>query len=223
MVGAGLAATVLAGPVRAQTAEVDLALALAIDCSFSVDASEFRLQMRGLGEAIASDEVWQAIEKGPLQRVAMTVYQWSDKDFQRVTEPWAVIDSRAAAQGFGTRVARGARRIPEGGTAISSALIFGAALFEVAPPATRRVIDIATDGRNNMGGHETVARDTVVARGITINALAISNEVPTLDAYLELRVAGGPSNFVERAPSYDDFAAAMLRKIVKEVTGPGLT
>ena len=43
----------LSGPVRTGRAggeAVDLALALAIDCSFSVDADEFRLQMEGLGQ-----------------------------------------------------------------------------------------------------------------------------------------------------------------------------
>ena len=36
---------------RADDYEVDLALVLAIDCSFSVDSHEFAVQMRGLGQA----------------------------------------------------------------------------------------------------------------------------------------------------------------------------
>jgi Protein of unknown function (DUF1194) len=221
--GVGLAALLLPWQARAETPQVDLALALAIDCSFSVDATEFRLQMRGMGEAIASAEIWEAIARGPLQKIAISVYQWSDKDFQRVVEPWAILDTPATASTFGKRLSHGARRIPEGGTAISSALIYGAALFELAPSATRRVIDLATDGRNNMGGPVNHARNEVAARGITINGLAISNEVATLDIYLENEVTGGPNNFVEKAESYDDFAVAMLRKLVKEITGPGVT
>jgi hypothetical protein len=90
-------------------------------------------------------------------------------------------------------------------------------------PATRRVIDVSTDGRNNMGRPAFRARDELVARGITINGLAIANEWPTLDVYLERQVTGGPSNFVVKADSYDDFGAAMQRKLIREIVGPGLT
>ena len=37
--------------IFAEADEVDLALVLAVDCSFSVDAKEFALQMQGLGQA----------------------------------------------------------------------------------------------------------------------------------------------------------------------------
>ncbi len=38
---------------RAQDYDVDLALVLAVDCSFSVDSREFRLQMEGLAKPSA--------------------------------------------------------------------------------------------------------------------------------------------------------------------------
>ena len=93
----------------------------------------------------------------------------------------------------------------------------------LAPAATRRVIDVSTDGRNNLGKPVYRARNEVVARGITINGLAIANEWPTLDHYLEQQVAGGPSNFVVKADTYDDYGAAMQRKLIREIVGPGLT
>lgn len=218
-------ASLFGSPMRAlpQEAEVDLALALAIDCSFSVDSAEFRMQMEGLGNALMSAEVMEAIKAGPKQKIAVTIYQWSDNEFQRVIQPWTVIDTPEAARSVGESMVRGRRSISEGGTAIASALIFGAALFNLAPQANRHVIDLATDGRNNMGGPVWKARDTVVARGITINGLAIANEWPTLDVYLENQVTGGQDNFVIKANSYDDFGSAMLRKLVREITGPGTT
>jgi hypothetical protein len=221
--GIGLLSAAVAPQALAQEAEVDLALALAIDCSYSVDTYEFRLQMSGMGEAIASAEVWQAIQQGPRQKIALTIYQWSDLDFQRVIQPWVVIDSAAVAKAVGDKMANGPRAIAEGGTAISSALIFGAALFNLAPSSARQVIDMATDGRNNMGSPAHEARDVVVARGITINGLAIANEWPTLDIYVENNIAGGPGNFVVKADSYDDFGAAMQRKLIREIIGPGTT
>ncbi len=202
---------------------VDVALALAIDVSYSVDSFEHRLQMEGFGQALQSDEVMQAIKGGRHQRIAVVVYQWSDATNQQVIIPWTVIATQADAQRIAKNLAEGRRKVKEGGTAISAALLFGAEQFATAPGADRRVIDLATDGRNNIGRPTTVARDLVVAQGITINGLAISNEWKELARYLERQVIGGSSSFVEDARSYDDFGATMLRKLVREIAGPGVT
>ena len=179
--------------------------------------------MEGFAAALQSPEVHKAIMSGPHQRIAITVYQWSDVNTQRIIIPWTVLDSPEAIDRLAAELHKGQRLVPQGGTAISSALLFGYSLFSDAPPASRQVIDLATDGRNNMGAPAPETRDAVVAQGITINALAIMNEWPTLDKYLEKQVAGGDENFVEKAAGYDDFGSAMLRKLVKEITGPGMT
>lgn len=221
--GAGVLAGWHVAGARAQAAEVDLALILAIDCSYSVDASEFRMQMQGLGDALASPDVWDAITKGPLQKIAVAAFLWSDSQSQAVIQQWVVIDTQEVAKRVGARLVKGRRVVQQGGTGISAALIFGGSLMTLAPAATRRVIDLSTDGRNNLGRPVYQARDQLVARGITINGLAIVNEWPTLDRYLEREVTGGPANFVVKAESYDDFGAAMQRKLIREIVGPGLT
>lgn len=211
------------GEAVPEDGKVDVALALAIDCSFSVDQNEHLLQMQGFAGALQSEAVLKAIQAGQHRRISVTVYQWSDGDNQRVLIPWTVIATAADAERVGAIMAKGQREVPEGGTAISSALFFGADLFRTAPPAERQVIDVATDGRNNIGKPVSVARNEVLARGITINGLAISNEWKQLASYLERQVIGGNLAFVEEAQNYDDFGAAMLRKLVREITGPGLT
>ncbi|MBL8791417.1 MAG: DUF1194 domain-containing protein [Rhizobiales bacterium] len=221
--GAGLLAALASGPARAAPGPVDLALVLAIDCSFSVDSREFRLQMQGIGDALASAETFDAVRKGPLQKIAVAVFLWSDLETQVVILPWSIIATPQDAQRIGDHLIASPRTARQGGTAISAALLYGGAMMELAPTATRRVIDLSTDGRNNMGKPAFRARDEVVARGITINGLAIANEWPTLDVYLERQVAGGPSHFVVKADSYDDFGAAMQRKLIREITGPGVT
>ena len=203
--------------------DVDVALALAIDVSYSVDNLEHRLQMEGFAQALQSDEVMKAIQGGRHQRIAVMVYQWSDADNQQVIVPWTVVASEADAARVGKILSDGRRNVKEGGTAISAALIYGAEQFATAPGADRRVIDLATDGRNNIGRPTYVARDFVVAQGITINGLAISNEWKQLAVYLERQVIGGNLSFVEEAKTYDDFGATMLRKLVREITGPGVT
>lgn len=212
-------------PQRAipQSADVDLALVLAIDCSFSVDATEFRLQMRGLGQALQDPSVLRAIRLGPKQRVAVAAFQWSDKDNQFVILPWTIIATEAESNAVGKLLEAMPRQLAEGGTSISNALHFGYSLLTEAPASTRQVIDLSTDGRNNIGPPVPLERDFIVAHGITINALVIANEFPELDRYAERQIAGGNGNFVVKALSYDDYGAAMLRKLIKEITGPGIS
>ena len=208
---------------RAEDYEVDLVLVLAVDCSFSVDYKEFALQMEGLGEAFRRPEVKRAISLGNLQRIAVSVVQWSDESNQMVVLPWTVIASDEDAELAGETLARMPRKLAEGGTSISSALLYSAALLSKAPRAPRQVIDLSSDGRNNVGVPVAAVRDRLVAQGITINALAILNEWPTLNVYFQNQVAGGEGHFVIPANDYKAYGDAIYRKLLKEITGPGLS
>jgi hypothetical protein len=208
---------------RAQAPAVDLALVLAIDCSFSVDANEFRLQMEGMGKAFMREEIKHAIGLGPNGRIAVLAFQWSDENNQTVIVPWTVISNGAEADAFGTTLVATPRRLAEGGTSISIALEFAASLFASSPPAERLVIDVSSDGRNNIGPPVAFVRNRIVRQGITINALTILNEWPTLDKYFEENVVGGQAHFVIPADNYDDYADAIYRKLLREITGPGIS
>jgi hypothetical protein len=208
---------------RANDPQVDLALILAIDCSFSVDSREFELQMEGIGRAFMREDVKKAIASGARQKIAVAVVQWSDDRNQIVTLPWTIISSPGEADELGKVLAAMPRQLTEGGTSISAALAFSAPLFAAGPSAERLVIDVSTDGRNNSGPPVSPMRDRLVAQGITINGLTILNEWPTLDSYFESNVAGGMGNFVMPAKDYEDYAEAIYRKLLREITGPGIT
>jgi hypothetical protein len=205
-----------------KTYDVDLALVLAIDCSFSVDANEFRLQMEGLGRAFQQPEVKAAIKKGPTGRIAVIAMQWSDEGNQMVVVPWTILSGDADAEELAQILIRMPRRLAEGGTSISPALTFAASLFATAPEAERRVVDVSSDGRNNIGPPVNGVRDRLVARGITINALTILNEWPTLDKYFEMNVVGGQGHFVIPSNDYAAYAEAIYRKLLREIIGPGI-
>ena len=209
--------------ISAETYDVDLALVLAVDCSFSVDLGEFALQMEGLGQAFRRAEVKRAITLGNLQRIAVSVVQWSDESNQKVVLPWTIIASDDDAELLGERLAVMPRQLAEGGTSISSALLYSEALLTKAPSSPRRVIDVSSDGRNNVGVPVAAVRDRIVAKGITINALTILNEWPTLNVYFQNQVAGGQGNFVIPANDYSAYAEAIYRKLLKEITGPGIS
>lgn len=66
-----------------------------------------------------------------------------------------------------------------------------------------------------------------LARGITINGLVILTEEVDLGTladdiiveHFERKVIGGPGAFVMVAGSFDDFAVAIRRKLVREILG----
>jgi hypothetical protein len=227
----GLAGTVLSGcvasrlsPAAAQAVEVDLALALAVDCSWSVDDNEFRLQMHGLAEAFRRPEIHRAIADGPLGRIAAVVVQWSGNLDQVTAVPWTLVADDGDALELARVLAATPRDVAEGATAIGAAMQYSAALLHTVPvAATRKVIDISSDGRNNRGVHPSVARDRISAQGITINGLVILDEWPTLDIYFQQQVVGGPHHFVIEAGDYAAYADAIYRKLLQEITGPGVS
>lgn len=199
---------------------VDLVLVLGIDCSYSVDSTEFRLQADGLARAFRDPEILEAIAKGPYGRIAVSVVQWSDSNRQSIAVPWTVIDGAQASLQLSQQLATMPRASAIGATSITGFLQFGASLIAQAPfQATRRVIDVSADGRNNTGGSPSVMRDAIIGAGITINALAILNEVPSLDVYFKNRVAGGPAHFVITANDYPAYVDAIRRKILMEILG----
>lgn len=213
----------LSTPAWSQThygTSLDLRLVLAVDCSFSVDAREFALQMQGIAEAFRSEEVIHAIKEGPHGRIAVLVMQWSNVSSQIVAVPWTVIEDSAGSLRFADQVGRTKRLTAEGGTSLSSALIFAAGLLgESGGDALRQVVDISADGRNNSGQEMALVRNAVVSRGITVNGLAVLDEVATLHRYFLQHVVGGRGFFVVEAKNYEAYSEAIHRKLIMEISG----
>ena len=198
---------------------MDLELVIAIDCSYSVDEGEFELQAGGIGAAFRTEEVIDAILQGGHGAIAVTVLQWSSQLSQEVAIPWTLIDSRESVIALSVAIESMPRLTADGGTSISAAIAAAIRLFDHSPvQGVRRTIDVSGDGRNNNGPALRVARDTAVGRGITINGLAILNEVQTLHLYFRQQMIGGTGAFVETANRYSDYPEAMARKLVKEIT-----
>lgn len=205
-------------PVQAQVAAVDLALVLAIDCSYSVDELEYNLQIGGLADAFRSTDVLSAIQSGPFGAISVAVVQWSSHNSQSTVVSWSKLSTIGEMRAFADQLATMPRMTDDGATAMAAAISFSAALHRANPYfATRQVIDVSADGRNNNGPNIGGARDRAVAQGITINGLAILLEDGTLDRYFSRDVIGGPGAFVEEANDYADYARAIKRKLVKEI------
>jgi hypothetical protein len=109
-------------------------------------------------------------------------------------------------------------------TAIGDALTFGLnELRSNSYAGLRQVIDVSGDGRNNGGRRLGGIRDEVLKHGVTINGLAILNEIPQLGQYFRNRLIGGENAFVLTARDYTDFARAMSNKLEREIGSVPLT
>jgi hypothetical protein len=204
-------------PVFAQTA-VDLQLVLAVDASGSVDQRRFELQMQGYVAAFRDPRVLQAIQAGATQAIAVTMVQWTGPALQSQVLPWTLINDATTAQAFAAAIAATPRRLFSGGTSISGVIDYAVPLIlESQFKGTRRVIDISGDGSNNRGRPAESARDTAVRAGIIINGLPILALEPGLDHYFVDHVIGGPGAFVIAAESYETFADAILKKLIREM------
>jgi hypothetical protein len=207
------------GAARAES-EVDLQLVLAVDASGSVDNARFELQKRGYSAAFRNPRVLQAIRSSPTQAIAVTMTQWTGPTLHVQVVDWTVIGDADSAGGFAAAIDAAPRALFGGGTSISGAIDDAMILLAGSPfQAARRIIDISGDGSNNRGRAVTAARDEAVREGVAINGLPILTLEPDLDAYSEANVIGGPGAFVVAAASYEDFAAAILNKLIAEIAG----
>jgi hypothetical protein len=218
------------GPQLAQSGAavpVDVELVLAVDVSYSMDPDEQQLQREGYMAAITSAEFMQALKHGMHGRVAVTYFEWAGIHHQQIIVPWRLIDGPESADGFAADIAR-ARYTRASRTSISGALLFGMPLFEGSGyRGLRKVIDVSGDGVNNNGPLVTVARDEVLAKGITINGLPImvkrpnsaTMDIEELDIYFEDCVIGGPGSFVIPIKDRNQFKEAIRTKLVLEIAG----
>lgn len=206
---------------------VDVELVLAVDISYSMDPDEQMLQREGYREALVSADFLNALRQGMHGRIAVTYFEWAGAGDQRIVVPWRVIDGRDSAQRVADEIGRQPTR-RAARTSISGALLFAAPLFqESGYRGIRRVIDVSGDGTNNQGQLVHVARDEIVAKGITINGLPImlkrpvvgSVDIDDLDIYFEDCVIGGPAAFVVPIREPAKFKEAIRTKLVLEIAG----
>ena len=220
-IGAAILVIVLCTPERAQARACDLALVLAIDVSGSVDAGEYNLQVEGLAAALRSPEVAEALAIVGETAVVVTVMHWSGNNQQVQIVPWTRLSNRASVLQLADEIVRFPRQFDKFSTAIGEALKFANSRFHDLPSSCRRhVIDVTGDGRSNEGWSPHLIRNQLVARGITVNALAILANDPQLLQYFQKHVIGGAGSFAMSADRFEDYPAAIKRKLVREILPP---
>ncbi|MGN7292683.1 DUF1194 domain-containing protein [Rhizobium sp. SAFR-030] len=203
--------------------EVDVELVLAVDTSRSMDYEEMRVQREGYIGALQHQDFINAVRNGLTGRIAITYFEWAGEVDASSVIDWQIIETADDAKAFADKLA--ARSIvTQRRTSISAAIGFGArTITENGYDGMRRVIDVSGDGPNNIGDPVEPARDKALEAGIIINGLALmlrpSGTSSGLDNYYGDCVIGGPGSFVLPVHNIEDFAVAIRRKLVLEVSG----
>ncbi len=206
--------------------QVDVALVIVTDVSYSVDENEARFQREGAIAAFRNPDVVKAIQAGSLGRIAVAYIDFSSYQSNRIIANWTVVHDKASADSFADVLASKPRTLGVQ-TSISSGLELAQKLLETSPyTATKRVIDVSGDGPNNEGHLVDKVRDEIVAKGIVINGLPIMTPadqfdvyyLEDLDKYYAGCVIGGPGAFIQVARGFEDLARALRRKLILEIS-----
>lgn len=233
-----------------QTARPATALALSIDTSGSVDEVRYNLQLEGIAEALEDPVTLSAISAAGGAGIYLAVVTWADGaqvavDWKRVASAGDAAVFAAAVRriprtpGDFTCIGNMLRTVTE------------RLVRNLPSPVERVIVDVSGDGIDNCGSVEEVhdERDTLLSLGVTINGLPILvpgendvvgvgafrkpgfglRELPgtsdqsatTLDRWYKEHVIGGPGAFLLIAKGYEDFARALRRKLVTEISALG--
>ncbi len=209
--------------------EVDLELVLAVDVSSSVDEVEARLQKNGYLQALVHPYVIDAIRSGPKGRIAVIYIEYAGKSFQRVVADWTILQGLKSAEAFTQLLAKSpVSSAPS--TSISALIDFSVQqIMNNAYSAQRAIIDVSGDGPNSDGRNVWDARDDAVSRGITINGLPILSSRPDpkgfapsvgVTNHYRRFVIGGPDSFLIGVNEFENFAPALVKKLVREILDP---
>lgn len=226
MIRALLLTLVLAQPAVAACRQ---ALALGLDISGSVDTREYRLQLDGLAAALNSPEVRRVLFAQPDAPVWITVYEWSGPRDHNTILPWFPVESDNDLAVITGTLTSHQRPVAAPTTAIGAAMLAGFAMLDQQTDCWKRTLDLSGDGWTNTGPRPQDIPHARTPPGVVVNGLVIGSgnrrgdderfaDIKELSAYYANYVVRGPGAFVEVALGFEQYADAMERKLLRELT-----
>lgn len=234
------------GPGLGRGSVADTALIISIDVSQSVDEERYQLQMEGIAQALEDADVISAITGGAGGGILFTMLAWSDQT--KVVLPWTWIASKSDALAVASVVRRLPQQGGEFTCmGRMFRVVLESVLASMPKPARQVMLDVSSDGIDNCNhaGEIDAARDELIAHGVTINGNPIlvpgendtvgagayrapgyglqrpigpDTDMTTLDQWYREHVIGGRGAFMLPAQGYGDFARAIKRKFVMEIS-----
>ena len=201
----------------------DLSLVLAIDSSSSINEAEFDMQRQGYAMALRDPAVLAAIEAAGVVQIAAVF--WADAEFSATVLEFQRIDDAADARRFSDRILA-VKRQTFGDTDLGAGLMQALDLIATSGGCSARaLVNVSGDGRQSTLFSRrsqrpvsvSTARERAAHEGVVVNALAILNDEPALESYYREHVIVGPGSFVMSVAGFDDFAAAIAKKLDREI------
>ena len=200
------------------------ALVLGLDVSLSVNRFDFALQRDGLAQALTDDAVMQALLASPRRPVEMAVFEWSGQFNQTLLVNWTRIDSAARLQSIANTLRTRPQGLRSGRTGLGAAMLYARDLLRQRPNCAIWTLDISGDGASNNGIAPERVQPHLQIENIGVNALVIERrwahvapDAPPLSQYFQHSVIVGPDAFVETIFDFDSYAAAIRRKLLREL------
>jgi Ca-activated chloride channel family protein len=199
----------------------DLSLVLALDGSTSMTVQEYDLERTGLAAAFRDPQVIDAILAMDGGMIA-SVTQWAGPDHQRLSVGWTALLDAKDISDFAEKI--DLLRNPFHGTmtAVGNALRHARTVLAVAAKnCDRSVVDLSSDGIANSGIDTAAEAEELASGGVQINALVIVDGLwpypeDIVDWYAATVIRGAGS-FVEQATGPEQYAAAIRRKLLREL------
>jgi hypothetical protein len=204
----------------------DANIVTALDISDSVDPHSIAIEIDGMAEAIRAPEIIQSIQGGRHGRVGFAIFAWRDGAYPELIS-WTIIATAADADAVADRLQSGFRAFTASDppssalsphmTDLSGAIDHAGILLLTAPSvAERSVVNVISDGWDNVGEGPLRARDRILAKGGTVNGVVLGPD-PVLESYYRSSVIGGAGAFLLSADSPDVMAEVLARKFLYDV------
>jgi hypothetical protein len=188
-----------------------IALILLLDVSQSVYHDQFLEINEAHASAFESSLVVDAIEKSGGAAIRVVHYS----NFTQPMSEWRIVRNRQDSISFASEI-RSIRRNQFGFTATGTAINDSIDLLEDAPCGDEKVIDIVTDGTENVGTPTIEARDRAENLSITINALAIETWHGNPVEWVSQNLITSYGFYV--SANYQNLDGMLRRKLVMEIS-----
>lgn len=220
-------------PASSEPIEVDVELVLAADRSGSMSFKLLRAQREGFARAFLDPELQFAITSGPIGRIAVTYFEWSDIKDQQVIVPWMILSTPEDIEAFSSALLAAPYGAPGGQTSISGSILYAQkSLANNDFTAYRKVVDISSNGKNSNGPEVDQVLAMISDPYLTINGLILPDAFyaqpnpydalfaryeGSLEDYFQREVVSGPNSFTIAVTPETSFTEAILRKLVMEI------
>jgi hypothetical protein len=196
-------------------ADCPVSIVTGVDVSASITPEELALQVDGIADALQSPAVLSAIQSQGCARFA--VFLWADGE-EQVILPWTDVRSEDDAAAVGQALSHVGDYNKTVGTLtdVSGALDFSWALLNTSPPTGKQVVNLISNGTDNVGEEPLAAAARMRAAGVVINAVLMGPA--NLEEYYRENVTGGLGSFIMRIDASEDVAAAFRSKFILDLS-----